>query len=44
MRKWWVDGFGAGAMPMRSRKYRTDFGPSIQGIWAVGVGYSVHRT
>ncbi|CAN9297007.1 unnamed protein product [Alternaria alternata] len=46
--KQWTNVFGVSTTPTSSKKdtpernYRTDdFGPSVEGIWAVGVGHSV---
>jgi acetylxylan esterase len=46
--KQWTNIFGVSTTPTKSQKdtpeknYRTDdFGPNVQGIWAVGVGHSV---
>jgi acetylxylan esterase len=46
--KQWTNVFGVGTTPTSSKKdtpernYRTDdFGPNVEGIWAVGVGHSV---
>lgn len=44
----WTNVFGVSTKPTKSQRdtleknYRTDdFGPNVQGIWAVGIGHSV---